>query len=150
MDPGTDYPYQNLLLLASKTNTLRPVSISTTTSETSEEGTCSNTVPPWASVSELCSRIVPTQLLLPPAASSVSPRCNTYRFANAVFPICNTDTAHHHRFTAQRRTCYHIYNRCRHNNKRGFVEYTGPDGISSLDQEVELRSWNTESGLRGL
>ncbi|PYH65758.1 uncharacterized protein BO88DRAFT_407500 [Aspergillus vadensis CBS 113365] len=38
------------------------------TPETSEEGTCSNTVPPWASVSELCSRMVSTQLLLPPGS----------------------------------------------------------------------------------
>ena len=111
------------------------------TPETTEEGTCSNTVPRWASVSELCSRVVPTQLLLPPAESSTSPSCNTYRFANAVFAICNTDTTHHHRFTAQRRTCYRIYNECRSRNKGGYVEYTGPDGISSLYQDEDI-SWS--------
>lgn len=79
--------------------------------ETSEEVTCSNTVLPRASVSELCSRVVPTQLLLPPAESSTSPRYNPYRSANAVFSICNTDTAHH-------RTCHRIYNECHHNNKK--------------------------------
>lgn len=108
-----------------------------------DEVTCSNMVPTYASVSALCGQIVATQLLLPPAASppaasSVSPRCNTYRFANAIFLICNTDTTHSHQFTAQRRTCYRIYNEFRNRNKGGYVKYTGPNGISSLYQDVDI------------
>ncbi|PWY69618.1 hypothetical protein BO94DRAFT_293949 [Aspergillus sclerotioniger CBS 115572] len=93
---------------------------------------CDNRVPDHASVSVLCSPIVPTQLTLPPASDRVHLICRLYRQGNAMFNICNTDTCHPHRFTAQRRTCNRIYNQCSRRSKGGHVEYTGPHGTSSL------------------
>ncbi|RAH75472.1 uncharacterized protein BO66DRAFT_433545 [Aspergillus aculeatinus CBS 121060] len=96
-----------------------------------DELTCANEIPTYASVSGLCSRIVPTSVNLPPAARRGSPNCRLYSYGNAVFVICNTSTCHSRRFTAQRQTCNRIYNNCRRRSKGGYVKYSGNAGFSS-------------------
>lgn len=93
---------------------------------------CANQIPTYASVRGLCSNTVPRIVTLPPAYSRTRARCEVYIYGNAAFAICNADYCSGNRFGGQKNVCNRIYNTCSRRSKGGYVEYTQPDGISSL------------------